>query len=79
MDARKQPVGPEDLTRWFRGRRRLVVAKGRKWQEYDLRKVSKEEREKLVLGPSGRLRAPTLVVGDELIVGFHPEVYERLR
>lgn len=79
MDARKQPVGPEGLAEWFRGRKRLVVAKGKKWQEYTLRKLSKEERERLVLGPSGKLRAPTLVVGDELIVGFHPEVYEKLR
>lgn len=79
MDARKQPVGPEDLPKWFRGRKRLVVAKGKKWREHDLRKLSREEREKLVLGPSGKLRAPTLVVGDQLVVGFHPEVYETLR
>ena len=43
-----------------------------------MRKLSAEEREKLVLGPSGKLRAPALIVGDALVVGFHPEVYESL-
>ena len=35
------------------------------------------ERTELVLGPSGKLRAPTLLVGDAVIVGFNLEVYEK--
>jgi hypothetical protein len=31
----------------------------------------------LLLGPTGNLRAPTVRVGETLLVGFHPEVYGR--
>jgi len=31
-----------------------------------------------VLGPSGNLRAPTLLVGDTVVVGFHEDVYTEL-
>lgn len=33
---------------------------------------------KLVLGPTGNLRAPTLRVGKKLIVGFNQEMYEEI-
>ena len=52
-----------------------MVAKGKKYQDLALRSLSVEERAHLVLGPSGKLRAPTLLVGDSVLVGFHPEVY----
>lgn len=31
-----------------------------------------------MLGPSGNLRAPTLLVGDTVVVGFHPDVYAEM-
>ena len=37
--------------------------------------MAADERAALVLGPSGKLRAPTLLVGDAVLVGFHPDVY----
>jgi hypothetical protein len=33
---------------------------------------------KVLLGPTGNLRAPTLRVGKTLIVGFDAEMYRRL-
>lgn len=71
-------VGADDLAPWFRGRKRLIVAKGKKHESHDLGKVKGAARADLVLGPSGNLRAPTLLVGDTVVVGFHPEVYEEL-
>jgi hypothetical protein len=29
------------------------------------------------MGPSGNLRAPTLKIGDTLIVGFNPDLYQQ--
>ena len=57
----------------------LLVAKGKKVVELDLKKdqPSEEEILKLVLGPTGNLRAPTLMVGKKLIVGFNEEMYEK--
>jgi arsenate reductase-like glutaredoxin family protein len=31
----------------------------------------------LLLGPTGNLKAPTILVGKTLIVGFNPTAYER--
>lgn len=36
----------------------------------------KEEVLKRVMGPSGNLRAPTLRINDQFIIGFNPEMYE---
>ena len=46
----------------------------------DLKKQQPDEDElkKLVLGPTGNLRAPTLRKGKTLIVGFNQETYESL-
>ena len=46
--------------------------------EVDLKKteLSQEEILKLVLGPTGNLRAPTLLVGKSMVVGFNQEMYE---
>ena len=59
---------------------RLLVAKGKKRVEINLRKdrPSDEDLLKLVLGPTGNLRAPTLRVGKTLVVGFHPEMYDEV-
>ena len=59
---------------------KLYAAKGKKLVYVDLKKESptKEELKKLVLGPTGNLRAPTLRKGKTLMVGFHAETYEKL-
>ena len=51
---------------------RLVVAKGKKLTELDLdaEPPSEEAVARLMLGPTGNLRSPTLRVGRTLIVGY---------
>ena len=55
----------------------LLVAKGKKVVKVDLKKDKPTEEEilKLILGPTGNLRAPTLRVGKKLVVGFNEEMY----
>lgn len=55
---------------------RLVVAKGKKLTELDLNLESPTEElvAKLMLGPTGNLRAPTLRVGRTLVVGYNENV-----
>ena len=58
----------------------LYVAKGHKVVHVDLRR-EKPERDallKLLLGPSGNLRAPTIRVGKTLVVGFEAEMYGKI-
>ncbi len=74
-DARKEPAGPGDLKQLFAGRKRLLVGKGKKHTAHDLRKLPADELAALVIGPTGNLRAPTLLVGDAVVVGFTPEMY----
>jgi arsenate reductase-like glutaredoxin family protein len=58
----------------------LLVAKGQKFQEINLKKteLSDDELLKLVMGPTGNLRAPTFKVGKTLVVGFNEEMYQKL-
>lgn len=59
---------------------KLISAKGKKVTTVDLKKesLSDEEITKLMLGPTGNLRAPTLVKGKTVIVGFDQETYENI-
>ena len=53
------------------------MAKGKKVLTFDLKKdpPSPAELEKVVLGPTGNLRAPAIKTGKTWLVGFHEEAY----
>ncbi len=54
--------------------------KGKKVTEFDLKKDKPSEEDLLavMLGTTGNLRAPTIVRGKTLLVGFNPDQYESL-
>ena len=59
---------------------RVWVAKGKKITKLDVAKATEEELLKVLLGPSGKLRAPVIRSGDLLLVGFNADLYaEALR
>jgi len=55
----------------------VYAAKGKKIAQLDIKKdqPSDEEIAQLIVGPSGNLRAPSLRVGNTLVVGFNPDMY----
>lgn len=55
----------------------MLIAKGTKLLDYDLAKDRPSDEELLagIIGPSGNLRAPTILVGKTLLVGFHEGAY----
>ncbi len=63
---------------------KVVVAKGKKTLEFRFKdgkpqgETSLEDLRKVAIGPSGRLRAPTLKLGKTWIVGFNPDLYEKV-
>jgi arsenate reductase-like glutaredoxin family protein len=59
---------------------RVVVAKGKKVVEFDLKRDAPTEAElvKACLGPSGNLRAPAIKKGKTWMIGFHPDAYSEL-
>ena len=58
----------------------LVAAKGQRVERVDLRagRPDKATLERLLLGPTGNLRAPTLKVGRTLLVGFDEATYKEV-
>jgi len=76
-DAKKEVHQKSHALELLAGASRLHVAKGKKVVAVDLKKdsLSEEELLKLVLGPTGNLRAPTLRIGKTLVVGFNEEMY----
>ena len=54
---------------------RVVVAKGKKVSEFSPGGKASKDVVDAMLGPTGNLRAPTLVVGKTVLVGFNDEAY----
>ena len=53
----------------------MTVAKGKKIQEFKGGKGAAEEAIDAMLGSTGNLRAPLIVTGKTLLVGFNEDVY----
>ena len=69
-------LGRGDAEKIARAARKLIVAKGKKLSRFDAGAKTAAEAVDAMLGPTGNLRAPCLVVGETVIVGFNEEVYE---
>ena len=80
IDARKVRYGDSEALELLVGKSSLLVAKGKKVNKVDLRKDRPEDAALagMMLGPTGNLRAPTLIVGKKVVVGFNENLYEDL-
>lgn len=79
MDAKRQPIKGDQALGVLAGVDQLYAAKGRGVVHVDLRK-GKPDRAALLgllLGPTGKLRAPTLRTGRTLLVGFDEPTYKQ--
>lgn len=56
----------------------VFVAKGKNLDVYEPEGKPSAELVNKMLGPTGNLRAPTIVVGDVLLVGFNEETFSNL-
>jgi hypothetical protein len=58
----------------------VYAARGKKAVHVSLDggKSAQEEALRLIIGPSGNLRAPALRAGKTLIAGYHEETYQKL-
>ncbi len=76
VDAKQDPHDRAKALALLAGMKRLVATRGRKVIEIDLTQQPGEATLlELLLGPTGKLRAPTARVGTTLLVGFDPEMY----
>ncbi len=65
----------DDAVALLRATKVAHVAKGRKVQEFAGDGLLSDQAVAALLGTTGNLRAPTLRVGDTLLVGFNEAVY----
>ena len=79
-DAAKQKRGRAEALALARNSCNIVIAKGKKVISLDMRKNTPDDETLAahLLGPTGNLRAPTVRVGQSLLVGFNEEAYQSL-
>ena len=75
VEARKQKIVEEDAWAILGGAKELIVGRGKKFQVFDPAADDKEAILKVCLGRTGNLRAPTLKMGDRVVVGFNDDMY----
>lgn len=55
---------------------KLIVAKGKKINEFSVKDRVSKDAVDAMLGPTGNLRAPAIRSGKTLLVGFNNEIFE---
>lgn len=56
----------------------MTVSKGKKVAEFKGGKKAQPEAVDAMLGSTGNLRAPAVVVGGTLLIGFNEEIYSKV-
>lgn len=76
QSASRDPIEGDAALSVLEGADELYVAKGRKTVHVDLKgdRPSDEELLSMMLGRTGKLRAPTIRAGKKVIVGFNADV-----
>ena len=79
-DAKKDPIQAQDALDVLKGCSELHATKGRAVIHVKLGKSAPDATvlRSLLVGPTGKLRAPTLRSGTRLVVGFDTAMYETL-
>lgn len=79
-DATKIRKSAKDAVALAREAKQVIAAKGK--TVHRLKTSSSEATDEalteLLMGPTGNLRAPTFLVGTNLVVGFHEEAYDEV-
>jgi hypothetical protein len=71
--------GRDEALKLARGAERVVVGRGKKVLVFDMKKSPPPDDELAgaMLGPTGNLKAPTLRIGNTLLVGFSEQAYRQ--
>ena len=77
VDAKKNTLGPSKAMALLREVDEIVATRGRQVVRIDVKKEKPDTEtiKRLLIGPSGNLRAPTLRIGRTLLVGFDEQAY----
>ena len=72
--ARKEPLSDKDVRELLKQVNTVVVAKGKKSNRLEAKKVKLAD----LKGPTGNYRAPIVLRGKTLVVGFSPDTLEEI-
>ena len=80
VDAKKVRHGRADAIALARSAQTVLAARGKNLVRFNMTTDAPDDDTLAahILGPTGNLKAPTLRVGDTLLVGFSEEGYRRL-
>jgi hypothetical protein len=80
VDASKQRKNREQALALARTAAKVVVARGKKVLTFDMKKEPPDDDTlaAAILGPTGNLKAPTLRIGDTLLIGFGESAYREV-
>ena len=80
VNAAKERKGRDEALELARAAAKVVVARGKKVVSFDMKREPPDDDTlaAYLLGPTGNLKAPTLRVGDTLLVGFGEAAYEQV-
>ena len=79
-DANKEKRGRAEALALAKSAAKVVVGKGKKVTTFDMKKDPPDDDTlaSVLLGPTGNLKAPTLRIGDTLLVGFSEPAYQHV-
>jgi hypothetical protein len=78
VNAGKDKIGTDEAWELIKTYKTVVVGKGKKYQVFEPTEENREQILKTVIGRSGNLRAPSIKVGDKLVVGFNDDMYKKV-
>ncbi len=80
VTTRERTLQSEDALKLVREVDEVYATRGTKLVHYDLKAARPDDGElgKILLGPTGNLRAPAFRKGRSLVVGFNPEAYRKI-
>jgi len=80
VDATKNRHGRAEALKLAHSVKRVIAARGKKVAVFDMMNDPPDDETLAahLLGPSGNLKAPTLRLGDTLLVGFGEEAYRQV-
>lgn len=78
VDAKKTKLSGEDALRLISMSEHVYIAKGKKIVHFELAEGLRPDDQTILshmLGPTGNLRAPTIKLGNAVLVGFDENMY----
>jgi arsenate reductase-like glutaredoxin family protein len=80
VTSASKKLGAEKALELAKSAGRIIVMKGKKISDFDMKKNPPTDDELLaaMVGATGNLRAPTIVHGKTVLVGFNQDVFEDL-